>query len=397
MTTHSIAIRISHALRRFTRAKDGNIAVIFAIVLVPLISFVGAAIDYSRASNARTAMQAAADSAALMVSKDLSSGAITSAQVASKAQAYFSALYTNTDASGITISTTYTARDANGSSSVVVNGSGSMPTTFMKVAGFPSMGLSTGSTATWGGTKMRVAIALDVTGSMASDGKMAAMQTAAKTLIDTLFKMSKAADDVYVSIVPFAQFVNVGVLNIAAPWLKWDEFGKCTFYTNKADANTNAYYNAYVSRFASDDSCAAFNVSGISATWTYQPNKVLWTGCVIDRDQPADTTRSAPGGTATNYPAAYSIQYITNTSVDDQCPAPILPMTSVYTSIGTDSSNDPSTIKGKINSLSPGGATNQAIGMAWAWQTLSPSVPFAAPVKDPNYQYTDVIILLSDG
>ena len=52
----------SHAsLRRFGPDERGNIAVIFAIVLVPVLSFVGAAIDYSRASRARTAMQGALD------------------------------------------------------------------------------------------------------------------------------------------------------------------------------------------------------------------------------------------------------------------------------------------------------------------------------------------------
>lgn len=397
MLSHSVAIRFSRAWERFRRAEDANIAVIFAIVLVPLLGFVGAAVDYSRASNARTAMQAAADSAALMVSKDLSSGAITSSQIESKAQAYFSALYTNTDASQIAISATYTARDSNGSSSVVVTGTGTMPTTFMKVAGFPSMGLRTGSTAKWGGTRMRVAIALDVTGSMASEGKMAAMQTAAKSLIDTLSNMAKTADDVYVSIVPFAQFVNVGKANKDADWLKWTEFGKCSFYTNKADNDTNAYYNAYVSRFASDDSCANFSVSGYRATWTALSNKNAWNGCVIDRDQNFDTTRDAPTSSAKDYPAAYSVQYSTNQNSSDICPAQILPMTSIFTSKGTDTSNDTSTIKGKINSLVPNGATNQAIGMAWAWQTLSPDAPFASPPKDANYQYTDVIILLSDG
>ncbi len=44
----------------------------FAVALVPLLGFVGAAVDYSRTNAARSAMQVALDSAALMVSKDLS-------------------------------------------------------------------------------------------------------------------------------------------------------------------------------------------------------------------------------------------------------------------------------------------------------------------------------------
>src|SRR6201999_4528890 len=41
--------------------------------------------------------------------------------------------------------------------------------------------------------------------------------------------------------------------------------------------------------------------------------------------------------------------------------------------------------------------TNQGIGLAWAWMTLTQSDPYNAPPKDPNYTYKDAIVLLSDG
>src|ERR1700733_4633233 len=103
------------AARRFVGANEGNIAVTFAIALVPLLGFVGAAIDYTRANSARSSMQAALDSTALMLSKDLSEGTITTSQIAAKAQAYFTALYTNKDAtlSG-PVTATYTANSSMG-------------------------------------------------------------------------------------------------------------------------------------------------------------------------------------------------------------------------------------------------------------------------------------------
>ncbi|MCK1385879.1 TadE/TadG family type IV pilus assembly protein [Bradyrhizobium sp. 21] len=52
-------------IRRFVRDRRGNIAVIFAICCVPLISFVGSAIDYSRATQLRSKLQAAADAASV--------------------------------------------------------------------------------------------------------------------------------------------------------------------------------------------------------------------------------------------------------------------------------------------------------------------------------------------
>src|SRR5260221_10712770 len=105
----SIFSRVRTAAGRFAGADQGNIAVLFAIAIVPILTFVGAAIDYSRANNARSSMQAALDSTALMVAKDLTDGTITTSQINAKAQAYFTALYTNTDAKSVSISATYTA------------------------------------------------------------------------------------------------------------------------------------------------------------------------------------------------------------------------------------------------------------------------------------------------
>ena len=54
-------------------------------------------------------------------------------------------------------------------------------------------------------------------------------------------------------------------------------------------------------------------------------------------------------------------------------------------------------LKKLIDVMKPTGNTNQGIGLAWAWMTLSTGAPFNAPAKDPNYTYKDAIILLSDG
>src|SRR3954447_2757423 len=125
--------QVRSAATRFVGADEGNIAVIFAIALVPIIGFVGVAIDYTRANAARSSMQAALDSTALMLSKDLSGGTITTSQITAKAQAYFTALYTNKDAtlSG-PVTATYTASSSLGSS-VQVAASGSVQSDFLRI------------------------------------------------------------------------------------------------------------------------------------------------------------------------------------------------------------------------------------------------------------------------
>ena len=53
-------------------------------------------------------------------------------------------------------------------------------------------------------------------------------------------------------------------------------------------------------------------------------------------------------------------------------------------------------LNNKVDALSPNGSTNQAIGLAWAWQSLTAS-PFTIPAMDASKVYKQVIILLTDG
>ena len=61
-----------------------------------MVGFVGAAVDYSHANSVKAAMQAAADSTALMLSKDAAT--LTTAALQTKANDYFNALFTRPEA-----------------------------------------------------------------------------------------------------------------------------------------------------------------------------------------------------------------------------------------------------------------------------------------------------------
>jgi Flp pilus assembly protein TadG len=56
-------------LKRFWQSREGNFALAAAIAMVPVIGSVGMAIDYSRATNARSFAQAQADAAALVAAQ----------------------------------------------------------------------------------------------------------------------------------------------------------------------------------------------------------------------------------------------------------------------------------------------------------------------------------------
>jgi hypothetical protein len=307
----------------------------------------------------------------LMLSKDLSSGTITTSQIAAKAQAYFTALYTNPDAQSVTISATYTASNGNLGSTIQVSGSGSIPTDFMKVAGFPNINFNTSSTTAWGNVKMRVAMALDNTGSMADNGKIQALRTAVAGsggLLDQLSALAKNPGDVYVSIVPFAKDVNVGSSNYNQSWIDWTDWD--------AANGTN------VCNHTSHGTCTSY-------TWT-PANHNTWTGCVTDRTQNYDTTNTAPATAtvATLFPAE---EY--NENGELYCkPGNNPPLQQIVPL-----SYDWSSLKSTINAMQPTGGTDQPIGLAWAWQSLAQAAPLNAPAEDPNYTYSHAIIILSDG
>ena len=69
MSVRQFLKRFGNLARRFNKDHRGNMAVTFALTLIPVMGAVGAAVDYSHANSVKTALQAAADSTALMLSK----------------------------------------------------------------------------------------------------------------------------------------------------------------------------------------------------------------------------------------------------------------------------------------------------------------------------------------
>ena len=139
----SITRHIREAARRFVGANKGNIAVIFTIASIPVISFVGAAIDYSRANAARSSMQAAMDSTALMLSKDISSGKITSATCRTSCATAASTISTRSTPTRTPtlgpITATYTANNGNLGNTILLTGNGTINTDFVQVLGSPGL------------------------------------------------------------------------------------------------------------------------------------------------------------------------------------------------------------------------------------------------------------------
>ncbi len=151
-----------------------------------------------------------------MLSKEAATD--TEDQLKANAFKYFTSLFVRPEAKDITINVAYTAE---GGSKIVINATAAMPADFTKLLGYDNFTILASSTAKWGTRRLRVALVLDNTGSMADAGKMAALQSATKGLLTQLQGAVNIAGDVYVSIIPFVKDVNLGGANWNSDWIYW--------------------------------------------------------------------------------------------------------------------------------------------------------------------------------
>lgn len=371
-------------LARFWKSRKGSVVPMFAVALIPVIGFVGLAVDFSRAGSARTGMQAALDSTALMLSKDATK--LNQSDLQTRATQYFNSVYNHPEVTGLTVTPVYNA--VNSTYTLKVTAAGQIPTTFTSVLsliGLPvnSMSIGGSSEVTWGIKRLELALALDNTGSMASSNKMTELKKASKSLLDTLYKAAKATGDVKVAIIPFATDVNVGTNNVAATWVDWTNW----------DANNGSMSGG--SQFCLFNWC--WNGSGWvpqgqqgqqGPTWVPASHST-WNGCVMDRDQDHDVLDTLPSTTPTRFPAHQAAN----------CPTSLLPLSDILSNWTTGDLNAPvpsSKLGQKINAMTPTGNTNVTIGLAWGWHALTSSDPLpegSAPQPDLD----KVIILLTDG
>ena len=426
---------------RFGQSSGGNVAITFALATLPLIAFVGAAVDYSRANAVKVALQNALDATALMLSKEAATDSSTTLQT--NATNYFMAQFTRPEATNAKVTASYTT---SGGTSVVLNASTDVPTIFLGVIGEKIITLNSSNTVKWGSSRLRVALVLDNTGSMAQSGKITALIDATNNLLTQLQSAATTNGDVYVSIIPFVKDVNVDSSNYNANWIYWGTLlqdptlsddsswdannGTCSAGNYSPRSACFQQATCSISGLSSQSSCTAagtcsnpgettnssctgtkactiakFNSKNACtnnggtwglgtwstgvwnvAIWTPKThNSTNWNGCVMDRGDPTapdsgnyDTNVVSPNTAinATLYPAE---QY-------SACPQAVMGL----------SYNWPA-MTSEVNSMSPNGNTNQAVGLQLGWMSLVGGGPFTAPAMQSGYTYNQIIILLTDG
>ncbi len=388
------------AARRFKRDDGGNIALLFAAAIIPAILAVGTAVDYSRASQVKTAMQTALDSTALHLG--LLPHTTPQAEYETEAVSYFAANYQGDF--GASLGTIGVVKDG---VTITLTLVGQLDTMFMGIASIHDMDVNVVSEVLLGGGTIEIAYVLDNSGSM-SGSKISALKTAASGLVSTLYdSLPSNSTDLSFALVPFATFVDIGESNANQSWMD----------TNAQSPVHSANFNQSANRFDLFDNFT----------------NVQWEGCVEARPYPHDVQDTAPtsGNPETLFVPAfapdepdnyspYYLNYMNDSSsgselarqehvVKYDSPAIANSVWPYYSghNIGPSflcNQRDllqlttlQSTIETNLENMMASGGTDIVQGLVWGWRTLSPSEPFTSgrAYSDPRNQ--KILILLTDG
>ena len=124
----------------------------------------------------------------------------------------------------------------------MLTGTATLPTTFLNLPPFKlsSINLSASSTIAWGQSRLRVALVLDNTGSMADSGKIGALADGDQEPAQSAQSVAVNTGDVYVSIIPFVKDVNVGSSYSGASWIDWTDWEANNGTCSRGNATTQS-------------------------------------------------------------------------------------------------------------------------------------------------------------
>ncbi len=360
---------------------------LLAISMVALTAFAGIAIDTARMQMVQSKLQFSLDAAGLAAGSTVSTENLnteTSKYLNTNFNGYMGAILTGSSVTANNTNTVFT-----------LSATANLPTSFLGVVGINTITVSANSQVTRAVTGLELVMVLDNTGSMSqsaggSESKIQALQTAANTLVSTLFggQSQSTNGKLWVGIVPFTQGVNIGTSypswmnttydNALAtmPASQGPGWGPTSWY-GCVDARQNGYD-------ITDDPPSSSNTNTLFEQY-YWPSDNLTYGSPYNNTPnsnynkwatPASYKRCKGGSCQTvngscSQSGGYTCTILTysyasplnETGVGPNalCPQQVTPMT-----------NSATTLTNSINAMTAQGDTIINEGMVWGWRMLSP-------------------------
>ena len=402
-------------MKRYLLDSSGNIAIITSLTLGLMILGAGVAVDYSGSTSEYARMQTALDSAVLAAATQENA---PEGQLKQIIRNTVRQNFTPTKANDIdSLDVEVDIVDEKIFASVGLDYS----TSFMSMFGRPTMPLHVQS----GGPLRRIpalniALVVDTTDSM-SGANMADLQAAADELIDAL---EDTGADVHMALVPYAQYVNVGLGNRDADWV---DASKIELHPGEPSTAIVPIYEGGTAPvciresaprpvYESDDGILVD--TGLTTTdceeWspgtegqvvgTEEENRPAYTqefkfnGCMGSRNAPDN--RRPEAGPLDRIPAAMSMQRWRYRYADGSASDWIAPSPGDHrvTSCGqqlTPLTDDLGLVRNRVNALTTNGQTYLPSGLMWGWRVLDPATPYSQASSRTNAK--NVMIFMTDG
>lgn len=407
-------------LLKYKEENSGNVAMMMALSALMLIGGVGAAIDIRGASNLRSSYQDIADSAVLAAARSRDRTPAAWKDVALKTVTEINSTGTNPDVD------TVVTEDPD---LITVTLAGTYQNVFMGMFGKKSVDVTAVAQSTIEVSELAdIVLVLDTTRSMSYQNRLTSLRTAANTFVNVLDQLD-ADDRVRISIVPFGEYMNVGLSQRGEDWLdvpadytetfpttcsmqrgpmtgqtcaagvtqptpgraaqpaqpaRPAEFGTCNDDGVSYSCQTRGPQAAVPAQPAVPPSPGGQPTTVCTPTYgpdqnvcnTPTPKQHTWNGCVGSRRNNSNTD------------ADYSVgEPRVPGFLDLNCGDSILPLT-----------NDFTAVRNKINNLSLHGETYTAQGLIWGHRILDFNAPFPLTRRDSaGNPPRRIMVFMTDG
>ncbi len=356
----------STVFARYARDEQGNFALITGLCLTLIMSAVGVAVDFSGMSSQQSRLQDVTDSAALAAA---ASGETVPYKIQPIVEEIMAEYY------GANDGLSYTAQIIDGN--ITVKAKKEYKTVLLGIIGYDTMPISAVSGAPAPEElPVNVALVVDTTTSMAGDN-LESLQDAAEKLVDIVKKQKSAGAKM--SVVPFGNYVNVGMSNRNVSWMDvpsdFTETRDCVMQrpiltrTNCTTTGRTGYRDGVAYDYDGDSGCDY--TYGPEVEYCPLPRDIEWKGCAGSRNDPLNLEAAA--GKANAVPGAMTVT----------CGSEVLPMT-----------NDFKAVQKTIDGLTTSGNTYLSTGLIWGWRTLTPETPFASSKTEKTLR---AMVFMTDG
>jgi Flp pilus assembly protein TadG len=394
----TVAEQVVNKFRRLKHDTEGNIAIIFALMTIPLFLLMGFAIDLQQVNTAKNRVQFILDSAVIAGAREMQEGK-SDTEIKKYLENYFKSAMKaqgkGTDCADPvpTISS--------GSQDISVSVRCAQPTSIMQLTGTKELNFGVTSASTYGIGKVDIAFVFDISGSM-SGSKISALKSAADTAINVLVP---ADDDGTTGEVRIGMASYSSMVDTSEEYFKkvTDENPTRTYYyTFQKDVKVGE--ETYCSRYKRNGQCKKWKTRDVYEKQDVTESKTITNTCVKERIGSEQFSDENPGPYAW-VEASRVYGYDSGGNVywkgedgrsfwGNYAPCnPIgpLPMTS-----NRDKLFD------YIDDLEASGGTAGHIGIAWGWYLIAPEWDVIWPAGSDPYPYDEpdsakAMIVMTDG